>query len=312
MTSASTVPCGIAIPQVFEEGPVDMGLVRQFAARAEALGYHSLWVQEQLLGNAPVLEPVSLLSYLAGVTRTIGLGSAVIILSTRSPVLLAKELGTVDVMSGGRLIFGTALGGRPNEYATFGGPSESRVTHFTEGVSAIKALWEQSEVSHRGRFWELDGAHMEPKPVQRPRPPIWFGGRHPDALKRAARLADGWMGAGSTRTEQFLEHVQTVKKALAELGRDEGDFAFSKRVYVALDDDEARAERRIREWFAMRYGNADLGPRVSIWGGAERCAEGLNEVVAGGAGMLMLNPMFDHMDHVERLNAEVIPLLRSA
>ncbi|MAF52696.1 MAG: LLM class flavin-dependent oxidoreductase [SAR202 cluster bacterium] len=303
------LPCGIAAPQAFADGEVDLDLIRSFAVRAEEVGYHSLWVAEQILGTTPTPEPVSFLSYLAGVTRRIRLGSAVIIATTRNPVLLAKQLSTLDVLSDGRLIVGTALGGRPPTYPLFGGPSDARARHFAESVQVMKALWTQDEATFDGQFWQLDGIQMSPKPVQKPHPPLWFGGRHPSGLRRTARLADGWMGAGSTTTEQFKEHVVSLRRELADRGRDPAAFPISKRVYIAVDDDRDRAERRLTEWFGAWYGRAEMGAQVSAYGSVAQCVNGLNEIVEGGAGMLMLNPMFDHAEHLERLASDVIPRL---
>lgn len=312
MTGQRNIPCGIAIPQVFPDGRVDMELVRGYTMRAEVLGYHSLWVQEQLIGGPASLEPVSLLCYVSAITRSIRLGTAVVIATTRNPVLLAKELSSLDVMSNGRLIIGIALGGRPAHYPLLGAPAELRVRHFVESLQVMKALWEQPRATFIGHFWTLRGEAMEPKPLQKPHPPIWFGGRHRDALRRAARYADGWMGAGSTSTAQFRGHVQVVREALDASRRDPASFTISKRVYVALDQDEAQAERRLREWFGQRYGNADMASQVSVWGGVERCVDGLMEVVRSGAQMLLLDPVFDHMEHLEGLHRDVIPHLRLA
>ena len=303
-------PCGIAVPQVFVDEPVDMGLVREFSRRAEALGYHSLRTQEQIIGSTPVLEPISLLCHVAAVTSTIGLGTAVVIASTRNPVHLAKQLATLDQMSGGRLIAGLALGGRRRQYALLGGPSERRARHFTESVEVIRALWTEAKPTYDGHFWKLNGESIAPKPLQQPHPPIWMGGRHPDGLRRAARIADGWMGAGSTSTAEFRGHVAALRDHLAERGRDA--FAISKRVYVALDDDEDRAGRRLAHWFGERYGNAEMAARVCVWGGEQRCVDGLAEVVDAGAEMLMLNPVFDHMEHVEALMRDIVPKLPAA
>ena len=311
MSTDWPLPCGIAIPQAFAEGGVDLELARSFAGRAEDLGYHSLWVAEQILGATPTPEPVSYLSYLAAVTSRIRLGSAVIVATTRNPVLLAKQLSTLDVLSGGRLIVGTALGGRPDSYPLFGASAHRRARHFVESLGVMKALWTQERASFKGVFWQLDGVPMSPKPVQKPHPPVWFGARHPQGLRRAARLADGWMGAGSTTTEQFREHVPIILDELHRQGRDPESFAIAKRVYVAVDNDAARAERRLQRWFGAWYGNAEMGSRVSVWGSIEKCADGLTEVVNAGAGMLMLNPVFDHMEHLELLASKVIPKLRA-
>ena len=309
MPERSGVPCGIAIPQVFPDGRVDMEMVREYARSAERLGYHSLWVQEQIIGDTPSLEPVTLLCYAAACTQSIRLGTAVIITTTRNPVLLAKEFATLDHLCNGRLIIGLALGGRRRQYPLLGAPSERRVRHFVESLQVMKALWTQPRASYQGHFWKLNGEAMEPKPLQKPHPRLWFGGRHPDSLRRAVRYGDGWVGAGSTTTEQFKGHVEIIRQGLEASGRDPMAFPISKRVYVALDSDESRAERRLREWFGQRYGSADMASSVSVWGSAGRCVEGLAEVVESGAQMLMLNPVFDHMEHLEALSEEVIPHL---
>ena len=304
------VPLAIAVPQAFPDGEVDVGMIRSFASRAEELGYDSLWVVEQLVGSIPTPEPLTLLTYLAAVTERIRLGSAVIIATTRNPAMLAKQLSTLDVLSGGRLTVGTALGARPWTYPLFGGPSERRVRHFVESIGVMKALWTQERAVFDGELWKLEGVPMSPKPLQKPHPPLWFGGRHPTGLRRVARMADGFMGAGSTTTSQFREHVQIVRRELDRRGRDPARFPISKRVYIAIDDDADRAEARLREWFGAWYRNADMGSAVSVWGSVDACVEGLTEVVDAGAGMLMLNPVFDQPEHLERLAAEVGPELQ--
>ena len=305
------VPLGIAAPQTFPDGEVDLDLIQRYATRAEELGYHSLWVVEQLIGSTPTPEPVTYLTYLAAVTERIKLGSAVVIATTRNPTLLAKQLSTVDVLSQGRLIVGTALGGRPWTYPLFGGPSERRVRHFTESIGVMKALWTQERAEFKGDLWQLDGVPMSPKPVQKPHPPLWFGGRHPSGLNRAVRLADGFMGAGSTSTAQFIDHVRTIREALERRQRDPAEFPISKRVYIAVDDDSDRARQRLTEWFGSWYGRAEMGAEVSVWGSVEECVEGLQEVVDAGAEMLMLNPVFDYDEHLETLMSEVGPALQA-
>ena len=113
MNNENDFPCGIAIPQVFIDEPIDINLVESFSIKAEELGYHSLWVQEKIIGSIDTLEPVNLLTYVAAFTSEIKLGTAVLIGTTRNPILLAKELATLDHLSSGRLILGYALGGSP-------------------------------------------------------------------------------------------------------------------------------------------------------------------------------------------------------
>ena len=304
---AGRVPVGIAMPQFFQEGPTDMVLLRRWVARAEELDFESLWTQEDITGDDPSLEPLTQLSYVAALTTRARLGVSVMVAPLRNPVQLAKALGSLDQMSHGRLTVGVGIGGRQNMYPAFGLTTDRRARRFVELLDVMKALWTEPQATYEGQFWQLDGVPMEPKPVQKPYPPLWFGGRHPDALRRAVRHGDGWMGAGSSTTATFLECVQQLNTFLEEAGRDPATFPISKRVYLAVDDNEKRAEERITTWFDNRYHNAPLGAEVSVWGSAAQCAEKLAEIVDGGAEMLMLNPMFDHMEHLEQLTEEVIP-----
>lgn len=302
---------GISAPQVFLDGRVDMALVRDVAVRAEALGFHSLWVQEQIVGRQRVLEPLGLLAYIAGFTTTVKLGTAVLITTQRNPVHLAKSLSTLDVVSGGRLIAGIGLGGQPQNYPLFGASETGRAGQLVDTVAALRALWSDGDATYAGGTISLDRVAMEPKPVQRPGPPIWLGGRHPNAFARAAKVADGWIGAGGTSTDQFVEHAAAVRKALQEQGRDPGadGFTIGKRVYVAVDEDAARAERRLREWTEGRYGSADMASNIAVWGSAEACATGLRRVVDAGARFLLLDLVFDQAEQMEIVAGEIAPAL---
>ena len=306
---AGKVSWGIAVPQVFFDGPIDMPLIQRWAKRAEALGFESLWTQEAITGAVPILEPVTLLAYLAAITERVRLGTSVIVAPLRNPIQLAKSLSSLDHMSAGRLIVGLGLGGNPGDIPPFGISPEKRVRRFTEIIDVMKALWTQPEAHFQGEFWQLDGLKMEPKPIQKPPPPIWLGARHTNALRRAVRHADGWMGAGSSNTSSFVTAVDQTKMFLEESGRDPASFTISKRVYVAVDNDEKRAEGRLREWFGKRYGNADMASQVSVWGPTAKVTEQLAKVTEAGAEMVLLNPAFDDMEHLEILAEEVIPNL---
>jgi probable F420-dependent oxidoreductase len=301
-------PCGIAIPQLFSATPVDTALVRRFVVEAEARGYESLWVQDWILSAAPALEPMSLLSYTAALTSRARLGTSVLLSALRNPVHLAKLLASLDQLCHGRLTVGIGIGGHVPE-SIFGLPSEHRVRRFVEGIGVMKALWTEPAATVAGTLWQFKDVAMEPKPVQAPHPPLWFGARQPPALRRAVQLGHGWMGAGSSSTADFVEQSGLIRRYLDEARRDPAGFAVSKRVYVALNDDRARAERRLRAWFGLRYRSAELGSRVSVWGSSAECVEGLLAVTRAGARHLLLNPMFDDMEHLARLAEEVVPHL---
>lgn len=301
------VTLGVAIPQTFIGRPVDTRHMRDFLVRAEGLGFESAWVVEQVLGSASSLESLSTLAWAAAVTERLRLGSAVFLTALRSPVHLAKALATIDQLSHGRLIVGVGLGGNPTVYPAYGLTAERRAARFAEGVRLMKRLWTEPRVTLTGEFYRLENASMEPKPAQRPHPPIWFGGHHPHALRRAVELGDGFIGAGAASTAAFAEQVRVLRGLLAGAGR--ASFPIGKRVYIAVDEDRARAGKRLAEWFGAFYGRRELAEQVSVWGGPEACAEGLRAVIAAGAGFLILNPVYDEAEQLERLAAAVAPRL---
>src|SRR5438552_613374 len=298
----------IAIPQFVEDGSFDPAAMQAFLARAEGLGFESAWTQEQVLGTMPNLGPLEMMAYAAACTSTIRIGCAVLITTLHSPVHLAKSISTLDQLSRGRVDVGVGTGGR-RMFSAFGVEPETFVARFTEGLELMKALWTQPEVKFNGRFWQVDGAAMEPKPFQKPHPPRRFGGNAPTALRRAVRRGDGFIGAGSQTTAAFAAQVPVVREALAEQGRT--DFRIAKRVYLAVDDDAARAKERLSAALHRLYsffGVPDLTP-VTVSGPSDAVVQGLRAVADAGAEMILLNPLFDEAEQMERLAAEVMPHL---
>jgi probable F420-dependent oxidoreductase len=300
----------ISIPQDAADGTFDPAAMRGYLARAEALGFESAWTQEQVLGSAPRLSPMEAMTYAAACTERLRIGCAVFVTPLHGPVQLAKSLSSLDQLSRGRLEIGVGSGGQGRMFSAFGITPDGLVSRFTEGLRLMKALWTEPEVTFDGRFWQLDGASMEPKPFQKPYPPIWLGGHHPDALRRAIRLGDGFFGAGSATTEQFAGQVRTVREALAHQDRDPAGFRIAKRVYITVDDDASRARQQMGAALDRLYDHParDLTP-VSVTGPPGACAEGLREVSAAGAELILLTPLFADAEQMERLAAEVIPEL---
>jgi probable F420-dependent oxidoreductase len=258
-----------------------------------------------------MLEPVTLLSYVAAITTKLKLGTSVILLPLRNPLQLAKAYATLDCMSGGRAVIGVGLGGGHlgSHEDVFGYTRAGRVTRFAEAVQIMKLLWTEPKASFQGRYWNFKDVAMEPKPVQKPHVPMIFGGHHENALRRAVKYANGWMGAGSSSSASFIRESARIREFLGEANRDPATFHVAKRIYLAVDNDAARAESRIREWFGRRYKNSDLGPKVSIWGSAAVCTEKIQEIVEAGAQQIVFNPMFDEMEHLEICAKEIMPHL---
>ncbi len=280
----------IAIPQTYPDR-VRLG---RFLQRAEKLPLAAVWCIEPVIGKAPVLESVTTLAYAAAVTERLRLGVAVLLIGQRNPIDLAKSLSSIDVLSNGRLIVGVGLGGSTSYYPAYGLAPEGRAARFRENLAIMKRLWTEEKVTLDGRFSHLMSIPMEPKPVQKPHPPIWFGGYAEAALRRAVELGDGHIGAGSAPMKAFLESIKQLPP----------DFPKAKRLYLALGDNLPR----LREWFGAFYGKPEMADQVAVWGSPQRIADQMLRLKDAGVDYILLNPVFDEEAQMEQLCQDVLPL----
>lgn len=306
----------ISIPQLDQDG-FDAAGVKAYLARAEELGFEGGWVMEQAVGPTPLLAPLEVLAYAAACTERLRLGVAVLVTSLHTPLQLAQAITAVDRLSHGRLDVGVSAGGGFRKFSAFGVDRATFVSRFTEGLALMKAAWsDEPRVRFEGRFWQVDGLPIQPKPVQRPHPPIWFGANAPRSLARAVRYGDAFLGAGSSTTEAFAGHVATVRRELERQGRDPSGFTVGKRVYLAVDDDPARARERVLAGLRRTYGAMPGLEDVPVSGTPEDLVRGLGEVRSAGAEMILLHPLGADVAHdreqMERLAAEVLPHLDEA
>lgn len=297
---------GVGIPQVVDPDPTELGGLDEFLSGVEELEYHSAWVMDHPLRGAPTFEPLTLLTHAAARTRTIKLGAGVLLMPLRIPVELAMTLSTLDQLSRGRLIAGVGLGEDRSYYSAFGIDPKSAVRRFVEGIELLKLLWTEDVVHFDGDFWRVDGLSLTPKPFQRPRPPVWIGARKSAALERAAKLSDGWLGAGNSTVAEFREQVGLLREYLRQAGKNPSEFHVGKRVYLAVTDEPGLALRRLRNWFGRFYGDPSRADRVALVGSPQQCIEGLTEMADAGATLLILNPVFDEL-HQLRVLRELLP-----
>jgi len=230
------------------------GTLRHVASRADELGFDSLWAFQRLLhpvdqdwGSAyhSVQDPLTSLAYAAAVTSRIRLGVAVLMAPYYAPIVLAKALTTVDVLSGGRLDVGIGLGWSAQEFAAVGVPMERRGARAEEFVACLKAIWTQPEVEFHGEFYDVPLSRVEPKPVQSPYPPLLMGGGAEAALKRIGRIADGWISSSRTDLTTIGESIDVVRVAATEAGRDPDVLRFVVRGVVRLTAQPTSGEARI-------------------------------------------------------------------
>jgi probable F420-dependent oxidoreductase len=269
--------------------------VVRFARRAEELGFAGLWTMDNAVGGPtsryPSVDGLHALTYAAPVTDAIRLGIAVIVLPLRNPLLLARELASIDRLSGGRLTVGVGLGGGDEERAAaLGFPAGGHVKRLVDGVEVLRGAWTGAEIA------QFPGERIEPKPLQQPHPPILIGARVPRALRRAVEIGDGWIGSGSSTVDDFVEQSRAVSEALEAAGRDPASFEISKRVYLAVGSGE-----RLEADLDAMYGASGLGARVAVSGAPEQVAEQLVRLRDAGADELLLNPLHDHLEQLEAL-----------
>lgn len=298
----------IAIPQYFRDGEFDPDAFRAYFARVEELGYDAAWAQEATLGTGPQLSPMEIMTYAAACTTRIRLGCTVWVSTLHLPVHFANSLATLDQLSGGRLEVGVGAGGPWRPFEAFGMSKDRYVARFTEGIELLKTLWTDAKVTFDGQFYQLTDAALEPKPRQKPHPPLWFGGSSEAALRRAVRLGDGFFGAGSTTTAAFAEQAGFVRSIAPDYGKDAARFPIAKRVYIAVDDDAGRARERINAGLAMVYGRrVPAFEAAAIAGTPADCVAAVREVINVGVGLVLFTPLDDLPGHAERIAAEIIP-----
>jgi probable F420-dependent oxidoreductase len=301
-----------------------------YLRHAEDLGFDSAMLIDHLLVAPPAyrctwLEPVSLLSALAGVTRTIKLGTLVLVLPFREPVSFAKQWATLDVLSGGRSILGVGVGWQTDEFAAVGIPYRERGRRMNEMLEVITALWAGDHVSYQGQFYQLDDVSLDPKPVQKPSPPIWIGGGTQPSekiygqqvdtiqpvLRRIARYAKTWVPHSSATPEMVERDWEDIGRYMAEFGRRPEDMSRVYSNFIHVLKPGQRPEEAAP--FFRTYSGMDLDywQQYYLLGEAEALAEKIRAKIAalGGVDHLVLNTLTWDPENLDVLARDVLPLV---
>src|SRR3989442_4270195 len=237
----------------------------QLVRRAEELGLDSVWTGDHLSFHNPIYESVTLLASYASITRRIKIGTAVYLLALRAPAVAAKAAATLDVLSGGRLIFGVGVGGEnPKEFELVGVPHRERGARVSEGIDVVRTLWRDTPATFKGRFTEFESVSIDPKPVQKPGPPIWIGGRSDAALARAGRQGDGWVSY-VVQPERYAQSLDKIRSAAAVAGRKLEGFAAAHLAFVTVGRDYEGARSAWVARLSKRYAQ-DFGPLADKYG----------------------------------------------
>lgn len=252
---------GFILPNIGPLGNADS--VRQVAQQAESLGYESLWVTERLLypikprtpypatpdGSLPeqykqVLDPLESLTFAAAHTRRVTLGTSVLDMPYYNPVLLARRFAALDVFSGGRARVGLGLGWSEDEYEAAGAPRKNRGAFADEFIQVLKTIWTTNPVEFQGKFFCIARSIIEPKPVQKPHPPIYLAAFAPPALARVGRLGDGWNPVGFP-AQAMAQTMDSIRQTAKDAGRDPSSVKLIVRGNVLVAEEPLGNDRWI-------------------------------------------------------------------
>jgi alkanesulfonate monooxygenase SsuD/methylene tetrahydromethanopterin reductase-like flavin-dependent oxidoreductase (luciferase family) len=301
------VSVGIHVPSA-SVAPLDSGeTYAEFFRQVEALGLDAAWTEDRIFHDANMLDPLMLLASAAVCTRRIELGTAVLVVTLRAAAVVARQVSTLQHLSGGRLALGVSLGGRPEEYAAVGVPMNRRVTVFRESVAVIRQLLAGTAVNHQGQFVRLEKATVRPAAQV----PLYVGGHAEGALRRAGAMADGWIMSPFGTVRDFPRLWGVVQDAARAAGRNPDALVAGRLLYVAVDDDRGRAREALRAFLHGYYGPRFDVDQHAIFGPPAEVAARLVEHVQAGITKLMLGVPSLDLPHLRRVAHEVAPLVRA-
>ena len=302
---------GIGLGDSFfaDQGPAAL---LDFIEDCECWDIDSLWVSDRVVAPRATLDPIVFMAYMASRVRNMKFGTSALVLPTRQPVLLAKQLATLDFLCKGRLLLVVGLGGDDSrDFEAAGVRKEERGKRADEAIVLMKKLWTEERVSFVGKFYSARELTLHPRPSQRGGPPLWVGGRSAAALRRAGQLADGWLTSNSTPVE-VKSGIEAIRVHAAAVGRAVPDdhygvlipFFFGKTVDEALgiaaSAIRTRPEVSINEYCAL--------------GSPEQISKKLQQYIEAGATKFVMRPSGPQeslREQVERLAKEVIPGLQT-
>jgi probable F420-dependent oxidoreductase len=265
-------------------GVPEPGHFTRVARAAEEAGFDSLWAGDHISFHEPLLDQTVALSVFAAHTDRIALGAGVVILPLRAPALVARTFASLDYLSGGRTILGVGVGGEhPKDFEAVGVPVRERGARTDEAMLALRALFSEPEASVAGRYYVFDGISINPRPVQPGGPPLWVGGRSDAALRRAARLGDGWI--------PLWVSPERYARGLDALRAEANGRELTPAVVLPSLVDGTVEEARL--YLSRRYGSefsTHAIERYCLTGSPAQCAERVAEYVEAGARHVVLHP----------------------
>jgi alkanesulfonate monooxygenase len=301
----------------YPEMPDARALV-EYGVKMEELGYDSLWVWDHILlgvdPNFPIVDSLTLLTAIAARTTRIKLSTGILVLPLRNPVLLAKQLSTMDQLSNGRLLMAMAVGWYKREFDAAGIPFEQRGRIMDDNLEILKRFWMEDKVDGEWTNHKVSAGVMYPKPVQKPRPPLLIGGYVDKVLKRAAEKGDGWL-TYFYKPESFAISWEKLRNFAAEAGKNPDELMNGAQLPIMVGKSRKDVEGPMMEWLNRDFDIAQGSLSTmdsAIMGTVDECVAQLKEHLAVGVQKIIFVPYKYQMDQCEIIAKEIIPKLKAA
>ena len=297
------------VPGAFGQGGDDPGFLRQLVEFGDRYKYDSIWLSDRIVSDRFSLEPMIALSMVAAYSDRLKFGTSVLALPLRNPVVLAKQIATLDFLSQGRFFPAVGLGQEePEEYEACGVSKEDRGHRTDEAIRLMRRLWEEDNVTHEGTFFSCHNVTITPKPFLKPSTPVWIGGRSPAAARRVGRVGDGWLVSSATPKE-MQEGRDIVFSTAEEYGREieEDHIGVLLGYYIAKDTEEAAD--KAHKYITRHRPDAHFS-EYSALGSTEQVVRTIQEYIQAGAQKFVVRPLCaadETMEQLEIMGSEVLP-----
>ena len=278
------------------------------AKKCEEMGLHSFWIIDRIAYDN--LEPLTVLAAAASATQRIRLGTSVLLPALRHPSLLAKTVATLDFISNGRLILGVGFGSRDNDFTAVEVPFKGRGSRAVEGLGLMKRLWTEDRVTHKGKYYHVEGLTIGPRPIQSPHPPIWTGGSAEVALKRAGTFANGYI-CGSSAIPELKSVWDKVASYARAAGRNPNEIEKAGLTFMAINDNKAKAVEALEAYVTRYYGRlrGDIESTFPV-GSPAACAERIMSFFDKGLDTLIVGLADPDPKQLDLFGEKVFPLVQ--
>ena len=297
------------VPGAFGQGGDNPGFLKELVELGDRYGYDSIWLSDRIVSDRFSLEPMIALSMVAAYSNRMKFGTSVLALPLRNPVVLAKQIATLDYLSQGRFFPAVGLGQEePEEYEACGVPKGDRAQRTDEAITLMRRLWEEDKVTHEGKFFTCHDVSITPKPVFQPSPPVWIGGRSPAAARRVGRVGDGWLVSSAT-PEEVGAGRDIVFDTAAQCHREIEEDHVGVLLGYYISDDYEQAATKAHQFVTRHRPDAHFTEFTAV-GTTEQVGELIQRYIDAGASKFAVRPLCagdESIEQLEIMGQEVLP-----